>query len=117
MSKESTTTINSLNWSYNEFLAFLMVYGAEMNQRLTHDELDFIKTRTGIQDIDKIKEKVHGMSDVEGIELIDNYKCKYLSTEESKSKAKSDLDELLKTPGNHTQFEKVVVHLMERLLK
>ncbi len=88
-----------------------------MNQHLTQGELDFIKTRTGIQDIGKIKEKVDSMSDAEGIELIDSYKCKYLSTEESKSKAKSDLDELLKTPGNHTQFEKVVVHLMERLIK
>jgi len=117
MSKESSTSVTSGNWSYNEFLAFLMVYGAEMNQQLTHGELDFIKTRTGIQDIEKIKAKVDGMSDAEGIELIDSYKCKYLSTEESKNKAKSDLDDLLKTPGNHTQFEKVVVHLMERLLK
>lgn len=117
MSKESVTTIDSTNWNYNEFLAFLMVYGAEMNQQLTPGELDFIKTRTGIHDIAKIKEKVNSMSDIEGIELIDNYKCKYLSTDESKSKVKSDLEELLKTPGNHTQFEKVVVHLMERLLK
>jgi hypothetical protein len=44
MSKESGTSITNSNWSYNEFLAFLMVYGAEMNQRLTQGELDFIKT-------------------------------------------------------------------------
>jgi len=117
MSKESTTSINNGNWSYSEFLAFLMVYGAEMNQHLTKDELDFIKTRTGIEDIAKIKAKVDGMSDIEGIELIDSYKNKYLATAESKHKVKSDLDALLNTPGNHTQFEKVVVHLMERLLK
>ena len=117
MSKESTTIADNGNWSYNEFLAFLMIYGAEMNQHLTHDELDFIKTRTGIQDIAKIKEKVDSMSDMEGIELIDSYKSKYLSTEESKAKVKNDLEELLNTPGNHTQFEKVVVHLIGRLLK
>lgn len=117
MSKESITGVSNSNWSYNEFLAFLMVYGAEMNQHLSAEELDFIKTRTGIHDISNIKEKVDSMSDAEGIELIDIYKGKYLSTDESKSKAKNDLEELLKTPGNHTQFEKVVVHLMERLLK
>ncbi len=94
-----------------------MVYGAEMNQRLTQGELDFIKTRTGILDIGEIKEKVDGMSDAEGIELIDSYKLKYLSTADSKLKVKSDLEGLLHTPGSHTQFEKVVVHLMERLLK
>lgn len=117
MSKEPTTSINTGNWSYNEFLAFLMVYGAEMDQRLTDSELDFIKTRTGIQDIAKIKEKVSGISDIECLELIDVYKCQYLSTDESKAKAKNDLEELLNTPGSHTQFEKVVVHLIERLLK
>ena len=117
MSKESSTSITNSNWSYNEFLAFLMVYGAEMNQHLTHGELDFIKTKTGIQNIDEIKAKVDGMSDAEGIELIDSYKLKYLSSPESKIKVKSDLEALLQTPGNHTQFEKVVVHLIERLIK
>jgi hypothetical protein len=117
MSKESGTSLTNSNWSYSEFLAFIMIYGAEMNQHLTQSELDFIKTRTGIQDIAKIKEKVDGMSDAEGIELIDSYKSKYLSTSESKLKVKSDLEALLLTPGNHTQFEKVVVHFMERLLK
>ncbi len=116
MPKDSATTINN-NWSYNEFLAFLMVYGAEMNQELTGEELDFIKTRTGIQDIEKIKKKVDSISDAEAIEVIDDYKSHYLSTPESKAKVKNDLEALLNTPGNHSQFEKVVVHLIERLLK
>jgi hypothetical protein len=117
MSEEPATNHNSNNWSYNEFLAFLMVYGAEMNRVLTQDELDFIKTRTGIHDIQKIKIKVEGLSDAEAIEVIDECKLKYLPTPESKSKVKSDLEGLIHTPGQHTQFEKVVVHLLERLLK
>ena len=117
MPKELATNFDNGNWSYNDFLAFLMVYGAEMNQMLTKDELDFIKTRTGIEDIDKIKAKVNSISDAEAIEVIDSYKGKYLSTPESKTKVKSDLEGLINTPGHHTQFEKVVVHLLERLLK
>jgi len=117
MPKEIATSIHTSNLSYNEFLAFLMIYGAEMNQVLTAEELNFIKTRTGIQDIGKIKARVDNMSDAEAIELIDDYKCKFLPTPESKTKVKNDLEGLLNTPGTHTQFEKVVVHLMERLLK
>ena len=94
-----------------------MVYGAQMNQGLTAEELDFIKTRTGIQDIDKIKAKVDSISDAEAIEAIDDYKSRNLATAESKTKVKNDLEGLLHTPGNHSQFEKVVVHLIERLLK
>ena len=55
MPKKIATTLDNNTWSYNEFLAFLMVYGAQMNQGLTVEELNFIKTRTGIEDIDKIK--------------------------------------------------------------
>jgi hypothetical protein len=110
-------SVDNSNLSYTEFLAFLMIYGAEMNQVLTKDELDFIKTRTGIQDIEKIKARVDGISDAEAIEVIDDYKSKFLPTPESKSKVKNDLEGLLNTPGNHTQFEKAVVHLIERLLK
>ena len=117
MPKDSSINIENSNWSYNEFLAFLMVYGAEMDQRLSADELEFIKTRTGIQDIGKIKNKVDGMSDAEAIDLIDDYKSKYLASAESKVKVKRDLEELLNTTGGHSQFEKAVVHLIERLLK
>ena len=117
MPKKIATTLDNNTWSYNEFLAFLMVYGAQMNQGLTVEELNFIKTRTGIEDIDKIKAKVDSMSDAESFEVIDDYKSQYLPTTESKTKVKNDLEALLNTPGNHSQFEKVVVHLIERLLK
>lgn len=110
------TTIDNNNWTYNEFLAFLMVYGAQMNFNLSSEELEFIKTRTGIQNIEKIKSKVDSISDMEAIEVVAEYKKKYLSTPDTATKAKRDLEELLNTPGNHSQLEKVVVHLIERLL-
>jgi hypothetical protein len=103
-------------WNYNEFLAFLMVYGAGMNYSLSNDELDFIKTRTGIDNIDKIKKQVDGMNDVEAIDLIDTYKQKYLPSTDAKVKVRKDLDELLNAPGIHSQLEKVAVHLIERFI-
>ncbi len=104
------------DWSYNEFLAFLMIYGAEMNYRLSPEELAFIKTKTGVADIDAIKRKVDHISDALALEQIDNYKKKYLVSPESQTKAKRDLEDLLKTPGMHSQLEKVVVHLIEKLI-
>jgi hypothetical protein len=104
------------SWDYNEFLAFLMVYGAGMNYTLSPEELQFIKTRTGIEDIDKMKKIVDGMTDVEAIDVIDNYKKKYLPSTDAKLKVRHDLDELLKAPGIHSQLEKVAVHLIERFI-
>ncbi len=104
------------DWSYNEFLAFLMIYGAEMNYKLSQPELDFIKAKTGVEDIDAIKRKVDHISDALALEQIDNFKKQYLTTPESRVKAKSDIEELLKAPGGHSQFEKAAVHLIEKLL-
>lgn len=104
------------DWSYNEFLAFLMIYGAEMNNALSDQELLFISTRTGVKDIEKIKRKVDNISDARAIEVIDEYKKTYLVTPDLREKVKHDLEELLKAPGEHSQFEKVVVHLIEKLI-
>lgn len=108
--------IDDSNWSYEEFLAFIMVYAARMNTDLSPAELEFIKQRTGIKDIEKIKAKVDSSSDIEAIEKIEHCKKRYLDTPEKESKARKDLEELLKTDSKHTQLEKVLVHIIEKLL-
>jgi hypothetical protein len=104
------------SWSYNEFLAFLMIFGAEMNYPLSKEELEFIRERTKINNIEKIKAKVDSVTDVEGIELIDHYRKLYLNTTDNKDKARHDLEGLLKTEGKHSQIEKAAVHILEKLI-
>ena len=104
------------SWSYNEFLAFLMIFGAEMNYPLSKEELEFIRERTNIENIGKIKAKVDSVTDVEGIEVIDHYRKKFLITQENKDKVKRDLEGLLNTNGKHSQLEKVGVHILEKLI-
>ena len=53
------------DWSYNEFLAFVMIYAAEMNSDLSAQELDFIMEKTGVPDIHSIKIRVDSMADSE----------------------------------------------------
>ncbi len=109
-------SLDTSTLSYSDFLAFLMIYGAGMDNTLSDEELEYIRKKTGIQDIDRIKNSINSISDAEALEIIDDYKTRYLSTEESKAKARHDLEELLKTPGEHSQLEKVVVHLIEKLI-
>lgn len=108
--------LNDLNWSYNEFLAFVLVFGAEMNVPLSKEELQFIQERTQIENIGKIKSKVDSVNDAEGLEVIEHFRQKYLTTAEAKQKAKHDLEELLKTEGKHSSFEKAAVHIIEKLI-
>lgn len=108
--------IDDHNWSYNEFLAFVLVFGAEMNVPLTNEELQFIQEHTQIQDIAKIKAKVDSVNDVEGIAVIEHYRKKYLTNPEVEAKAKKELEALLHTPGKHSPFEKAAVHIIAKLL-
>lgn len=111
----ATMQIEKTDWSYNEFLAFVMIYAAEMNYNLSADELNFIMEKTGVTNIHAIKARVDSLADADCIEIIDNYKKTHLSTPERKLKAKRDLEGLLKTPGQHSQLEKVAVHIIEKL--
>jgi hypothetical protein len=108
--------MNYNNWTYSEFLAFLLVYAGSMDAVLTDEELAFIKARTKIDDIGKIKAAVDGLNDMEIIEVIEEYRKKYLDTAEKEIQAKTDLDGLLKTPGEHSQFERVGVHMLEKII-
>ena len=104
------------NWSYNEFLAFLLVFGAQMSLSLSAEELAYIQAKTGITDIAAIKAKVDSISDMEGLEIIEEYREQYINTKEDEIKAKRDLEALLQTGGLHSQLEKVAVHMIEKLL-
>lgn len=109
-------TIDHSNWTYNEFLAFLMVYAAEMNLDLSIEELEFIRSRTGIDSITGIKEKVDSVSDAVALDIIDDYRERYLNTPEQKAKVRHDLEDLLKAQPTTNQFEKAVVHILERII-
>jgi hypothetical protein len=108
--------VDNSKWTYNEFLAFLMVYAAELNMQLSKEELEFIQSRTGIDDIAKIKNLVDGISDVEAIDIIEDYRKLYLDTPEKEEKVRQDLEDLLKTQHKHTQLENVLVHILERII-
>ena len=107
---------NPSNFTYNEFLAFLLVYAAEMNYTLTKEELAFIKERTQITDIEKIKATVDSVNDIAAIDIIEDYRKKYLDTKEKEAQAKIDLENLLKTSGIHSQLEKAGVHILEKII-
>jgi hypothetical protein len=102
--------------TYNEFLAFVMVYGAQINLNLSAEELAFIKTKTGINNIDSIKQKVDDVNDIGAIEIIDTHRKIYLTTPEKEAKMRKDLEEMLQSSGEHSQLESVAVHILEKLI-
>jgi len=109
-------TVDSSNWTYNEFLAFLLIYAAEMNYPLSKEELQFIQNRTQIGSTEKIKSAVDSLSDIAALDVIEEYRNKFLNSPDKEQQAKTDLENLLKTPGLHSQLEKAAVHILEKII-
>lgn len=108
---------NHTNWTYNEFLAFMLLYAASVDCDLTPEELGFIKSITAISDIDKIKDVICNVSDAEVLDIIETYRPQYMATKEKEQVAITDLEQLLKTPGAHSQLERVGVHMLEKIIR
>lgn len=108
--------IDDTHWTYNEFLAFLLTYGAQMTATVTDEEKAFIKQRTGITDIDKIVSKLNSVSDVEAIEIITDYRKRFLQTPDKEEKVRHDLEDLLKTNDKPSQLSNVIIHILEKLV-
>jgi len=102
--------------TYHEFLAFLMIYAAELNLELSTDELAIIRQKTGIEQIEPIKTKVDILSDIEALELIEQHRKIYLSSATEEEKVRQDLEALLHSAGQHTQLERAAIHILEKLI-
>ncbi len=104
------------NWTYNEFLAFVLVYAAGVDCDLSDEQLEFIRSRTKVSDIAKITTVVDELNDVAALDVIEDYRKKYLDSPEKEEQARVDLENLLKTPGEHSQIEKVGIHMIEKII-
>lgn len=108
--------IDDSHWTYEEFLAFLLVYGAQMTSSISPEEKAFIKARTGINDIDKIVKQVNRISDMEAIDVITDYRKRYLQTADKEQKVRHDLEDLLKATDKPSQLDSVIIHIIEKLV-
>lgn len=103
-------------FNYNQFLAFVLIYAAEANIDVSEGELEYIRTRTGIEDITPIKELVDSLSDAEIIDRIAEFRKQFLDTPEKEKQVRTDLENMLSSNEHPNQFEKAVVHIIERIL-
>ena len=76
-------------WSKDEFLAYLLIYAAQINQIETEEEKEFIESRFDSKILRKIYKEINNDNDYQRIQkvMVYTYQKNYLS---------KDLDDLLK---------------------
>ena len=106
-----------LNWTKEEFKAFLLLYAAQTNFIETQEEIEYIESRFPNEIINKIRKEINKLNDYQTSEIIVNQI-------KSNEYVQSDLDEILleikelyKSDGVFDSLEQSMFSMLEKLLK
>lgn len=104
------------NWTYNQFLAFLLIHLAAADYKFSQDEINFIKSLTGDVSFDEIRELLDKSSDYEIIQTIMSYKDEFYPGEEDKAKIVEDMKGLFLSDSKFSLNEQNLFRALKELL-
>ena len=106
-----------LSWTKVEFMAYLLIYAAQINQIETEEEKEFIGSRFDSKLLKKIYKEINSDNDYQRIQkvMVYTYQNNYLS---------QDLDDLLKEikelllcDGKFDATEQALYHYLKKIFK
>lgn len=101
---------------YNEYLAFLLLYAADIDQQIKEEEKEIILTVVEQSEYKAIKKRFDKLNDYERIELIQSHKEEFISTEIDKEKILNDLKSIFLADDEYLAIEKAIFMYLKRLL-
>ena len=109
--------IEHLNWTKEEFKAFLLLYAAQTNFIETQEEIEYIESKFPNEIINRTRKEINKLNDYQKSEIIVNQI-------KSNEYVQSDLDEILleikelyKSDGVFDSIEKSMLAMLGKLLK
>lgn len=108
--------MKNAEWTYEEFLAFLLIYVAHVDMEFAEEEKAFIRRTVGNETFDLMLAKFEGMSDFQAYQTILDYKQSYFSDEESKAKLLENIRDLFDADADYNIMEKELFHFLERMM-
>ena len=104
------------NWTYAEYHAFVMLYAANTDGRITLDEECLISPTLTAEEYTKIKSIFMACDDADALDIIFSYKDEYCRTQADKEKIIADMQEICQANPDFGQIKHEVLHLFERIL-
>ena len=109
--------IEHLNWTKEEFKAFLLLFAAQTNFIETQEEIEYIESKFPNEIINRTRKEINKLNDYQKSEIIVNQI-------KSNEYVQSDLDEILveikelyKSDGVFDSLEQSMFAMLEKLLK
>jgi len=104
------------NLSYNEFLAFTLLYVSSVDSKIDDNEIQIIICKVGNDICKKIQNEFDKLNEYERLQMILSYKNQYFSSSEQKEKLLNDVKEVFLSDNRLDNFEQGVMVYLKRLL-
>ena len=104
-----------ISWSKDEFIAYLLIYAAQINQVETEEEKDFIESRIDSQILKKIYKEINNDNDYQRIQkvMVYTYQENYLS--QDLDNLLKEIKELLLCDGKFDVTEQALYHYLKKI--
>jgi hypothetical protein len=107
----------NLDWTYEEFSAFAMLYAASIDAEIDPEEEALIRQRLDERSYRRVRAVYEECSDSECINTILGYQKKFMADEAGRERLLSDLREVFEADHRYTAVEREIMHLFKRLLE
>ena len=104
------------DWDKEQFLAFVLLYAAFADLKITEEEEDFISNKIGVDEYEDVKNTFMAHSDMERAQMIAAYSEEEDFDREYAQMIKNELEDLFLSDGEYTQWEKSIGRALVRLM-
>ena len=106
-----------ISWSKDEFIAYLLIYAAQINQIETEEEKEFIASKIDSQTLKKIYKEINNDNDYQRIQkvMVYTYQENYLN--QDLDNLLREIKELLLCDGKFDATEQALYHYLKKFFK
>ena len=102
--------------SINTYRAFVLYYVSQIDSNDIEEEMEYLADRLGADPLKNARKLADDMSDFECLRFIEEQREKFYPGDDGKWKLLNEIRELFQSDGEFSDFEKVLMHNLERLL-
>ena len=106
-----------LNWTKEEFKAFLLLFAAQTNFIETQEEIEYIESKFPNEIINRTRKEINKLNDYQKSEIIVNQIKSNEYVESDLDKILLEIKELYKSDGVFDSLEQSMFSMLEKLLK
>lgn len=108
---------NYINWTEEEFKAYLCIYAADSNFEYHIEEKKLIESKFSSETIDKIKEETDDLNDYQRSHIIIEYVKSKDYTQAQLEKMLAEMKEVYLSDGNFDKYEQSIYNMLKKIMK